>query len=62
MSNESTTKRETKMKLDTAKLAEMGYGDLTGEGATVELTDAEIEALAESVGGSVAEIATAEAE
>ena len=50
------------MKLDTAKLAEMGYGDLTGEGATVELTDAEIEALAESVGGSVAEIATAEAE
>ena len=62
MSNESTIKQETAMKLDTAKLAEMGYGDLTGEGATIELTDAEIETLAESVGGTVAEIKTAETE
>ena len=50
------------MNLNTAKLAEMGCGDLTGEGATVELTDAEIETLAESVGGTVAEIKTAETE
>ena len=48
------------MKLDTAKLANMGYGDITTEGETVELTDAEIEALAKAVGGTIEEIKTAE--
>ena len=44
------------MKFDTAKLAEMGYGDITIDGETVELTDSDIESLADSCGGVVSEI------
>ena len=49
-----------KTKLDTAMLADMGYGDITTEGPTLELTDDEIATLAEAVGGTIDEIKTAE--
>ncbi len=42
---------------DTGKLYAMGYGDDGSE--TVDLTDAEVAAIAEAVGGTVAEIETA---
>ena len=40
-------------------LADLGYGDITHEGYKIQLTDAEVISLAESVGGSVEEIETA---
>lgn len=43
----------------TIKLADLGYGDVTAQGCTIELTEAEIIALANSVGGTVEEIETA---
>jgi arginine/ornithine N-succinyltransferase beta subunit len=46
-------------KYDPVKLADMGYGDITYNGPTVELTDDEVRDLAESVGGTVEEIETA---
>ena len=47
------------MKYDTSKLASMGYGDVTNDGETVELTESEVATLAASVGGTVEEIETA---
>lgn len=44
---------------NTSKLADMGYGDSTIEGSTIELTEEEVVALAESVCGTVEEIETA---
>ncbi len=41
----------------TATLNDLGYGNI--EGPTVQLTDAEVCALAESVGGTVEEVETA---
>ena len=43
----------------TIKLADLGYGDVTAKGDTIDLTDAEVIALANSVGGTVDEIETA---
>jgi hypothetical protein len=47
------------MKYDTSKLANMGYGDVTRNGDTIEMTESEVAVLAESVGGTVDEIETA---
>lgn len=46
-------------KYDTVKLADLGYGDVTRDGATIELTPAEVQKLAEAVGGTVEEIESA---
>ena len=43
----------------TTILADLGYGDLTTEGSTVTLTDAEVHELANAVDGMVEEIETA---
>ena len=51
--------RNDMSKYNTQKLADMGYGDVTSDGETVELTESEVATLAASVGGTVDEIETA---